>query len=88
MADVADRSWNYPNIFTGGAIGLGRFGFPCLRVDRPLKSDLSFDDQRTCCIGQVAFQTTYAIVLFGMLNGHNTRKPIGLRRRRTNGASR
>ena len=47
MADAADRSWNYPNIFTGGAIGLGRFGFPCLRVDRPLKSDLSFDDRRS-----------------------------------------
>jgi hypothetical protein len=44
MADAADRSWNYPNIFTGGAIGLGRFGFPGLRVDRPLKSDSSFDD--------------------------------------------
>ncbi|MGA7956653.1 MAG: hypothetical protein WCA26_06335 [Xanthobacteraceae bacterium] len=43
MADAADRSWNYPNIFTGGAIGVGRFGFPCLRVDRPLKSDLSSD---------------------------------------------
>jgi len=43
MADAADRSWNYPHIFTGGAIGLGRFGFPGLRVDRPLRSDLSFD---------------------------------------------
>jgi hypothetical protein len=43
MADAADRSWNYPNIYTGGTIGLGRFGFPGLRASRPLRRDLSFD---------------------------------------------
>jgi hypothetical protein len=30
MADAADDSWNYRNVFTGGAIGLGRFELSCL----------------------------------------------------------
>lgn len=30
MADAADHSWNYRNVFTGGAIGLGRFELSCL----------------------------------------------------------
>ena len=30
MADAADIGWNYPNIFTGGAIDVGRFKLPCL----------------------------------------------------------
>jgi hypothetical protein len=60
MADAADRSWNYLNIFTGGAIGLGRFGFPCLQIDRPLKSDLIFDFDLAGAVEKTAWTVSTA----------------------------